>query len=253
MIFWLTWLYIDSKTLLFLSYLCRLRTLLLLKSNSCWVLFQWLYIFDSLSILLTAFLCSVTRLFNSLPVSPMYCASHDLYFIWYIISFLSRSEILSFGWHNFDFSVFVGLFPNCMVSLTCWLVPKFLWCMVLKYSVLFPWIHCDYLPNYYSLYFQIFCGMIWWYFCCIHWFQIFFSALTVNEERNFLKPRFFFIFLPKRENSFIIELYSFIIEIKVVRNVILNNIDLYDQPSRMHRSSFRSRQKISDKKNSKNR
>ena len=50
------------------------------------------------------------------------------------------------------------------------------------------------------------------------------------------KKIYFFIFSPKIENSFIIELYSFIIEIKVVRNVILNNIDLHDQPSRMHRS-----------------
>ena len=33
------------------------------------------------------------------------------------------------------------------------------------------------------------------------------------------------------ENSFIIELCSFIIEIKVVRNVSLNNIDFHDQPS----------------------
>ena len=31
------------------------------------------------------------------------------------------------------------------------------------------------------------------------------------------------------------------IEIKVVRNVILNNIDFYDQLSRMHRSPSRSR------------
>ena len=31
-------------------------------------------------------------------------------------------------------------------------------------------------------------------------------------------------------------MYSFIIEIKVVRNVILNNIDCDNQPSRMHRS-----------------
>ena len=43
-------------------------------------------------------------------------------------------------------------------------------------------------------------------------------------------------------------MYSFIIEIKVVRNVILNNIDFHDQPSRMHRSPSRSRQKISDSK-----
>jgi len=41
-----------------------------------------------------------------------------------------------------------------------------------------------------------------------------------------------------------IKLYSFIIGIKVVRNIILNNIDNHDQPSRMHRSSSRSRQKI---------
>ena len=41
------------------------------------------------------------------------------------------------------------------------------------------------------------------------------------------------------------------IEIKVVRNVILNNIDLHDQPSRMHRSPPRSRQNFPDSKNSK--
>ena len=38
------------------------------------------------------------------------------------------------------------------------------------------------------------------------------------------------------------------IEIKVVRNVILNNINLHDQPSRMHCSPSRSRQKFSDSK-----
>ena len=41
------------------------------------------------------------------------------------------------------------------------------------------------------------------------------------------------------------------IEIKVVGNVFLNNIDLHDQPSRMYCSPPRSRQKISDSKNSK--
>ena len=51
------------------------------------------------------------------------------------------------------------------------------------------------------------------------------------------KPRFFFIFSLKIVNSFIIDLYSFIIGIKDVINVILNNIDLQDRPSRMHRSS----------------
>ena len=41
------------------------------------------------------------------------------------------------------------------------------------------------------------------------------------------------------------------IEIKVVRNVILNNIDIYDQPFRIHRSPPRSRQNFPDSKNSK--
>ena len=48
--------------------------------------------------------------------------------------------------------------------------------------------------------------------------------------------------------SSIIELYSFLMEIKVVRNVILNKIDFHDQPSRMHRSPSRGRQKCSDSK-----
>ena len=39
------------------------------------------------------------------------------------------------------------------------------------------------------------------------------------------------------------------IEIKVVRNLILNNINIHDQLSRMHCSPPRSRQKISDLKN----
>ena len=43
-------------------------------------------------------------------------------------------------------------------------------------------------------------------------------------------------------------MYSFIIEIKLLRKVIFNNIYLYDQPSRMDRSPSRSRQKISDSK-----
>ena len=45
-------------------------------------------------------------------------------------------------------------------------------------------------------------------------------------------------------------LYSFIFGIKVIRNVVLNNIDLHNKSSRMHRSPPRSRQKISDSKNS---
>ena len=42
-------------------------------------------------------------------------------------------------------------------------------------------------------------------------------------------------------------------EIKVVRNVILNNIDIHDEPSRMYRSSSTGRQKCSDLKKIKNR
>ena len=38
------------------------------------------------------------------------------------------------------------------------------------------------------------------------------------------------------------------IEIKVVRNFILNNIDTHDQPSRMHRSPPRSRQNFQIRK-----
>ena len=53
-----------------------------------------------------------------------------------------------------------------------------------------------------------------------------------NEENK----DFFSTFSPKIKNHFIIELYSFIVGLKVVRNVILNNIDLHDQPFRMHRS-----------------
>ena len=41
------------------------------------------------------------------------------------------------------------------------------------------------------------------------------------------------------------------IEIKVVRNVILNNIDILDQPFRIHCSPSRSRQNFPDTKNSK--
>ena len=36
------------------------------------------------------------------------------------------------------------------------------------------------------------------------------------------------------------------VEIKVVRNIILNNIDFDDQPSRMHGSPPRSRQHFPD-------
>ena len=38
------------------------------------------------------------------------------------------------------------------------------------------------------------------------------------------------------------------IEMKVVKNVILNNIDFHDQPSRMYRSPPRSRQQCSNSK-----
>ena len=41
------------------------------------------------------------------------------------------------------------------------------------------------------------------------------------------------------------------IEMKVVKNVILNKIDLHDQPFRMHRSPPRSRQNFPDSKNAK--
>ena len=67
-------------------------------------------------------------------------------------------------------------------------------------------------------------------------------------HKKWEKPRIFFIFSPKIENRFISELYRFIVGIKVVRNVILNNIDLNDQPSRMHSSSSRSRQTVSNSK-----
>ena len=46
-------------------------------------------------------------------------------------------------------------------------------------------------------------------------------------------------------------LYNFIIGLRVVRNVILNNIGFHDQPSRMHRSPPRSRQNFPDSYNSK--
>ena len=45
-----------------------------------------------------------------------------------------------------------------------------------------------------------------------------------------------FIDLTNLTQIFQIWLYSFIIEIKVVRNIILNNIDILYQPSRMYRS-----------------
>jgi len=48
-------------------------------------------------------------------------------------------------------------------------------------------------------------------------------------------------YLNVQMKSFIIELYSFIIEIKVVRHVLLNNIDINYQPSWMHRSPPRIR------------
>jgi len=62
------------------------------------------------------------------------------------------------------------------------------------------------------------------------------------------KIKIFFIFSPEIKNSFIIELYSFTIGIKVVRNVISNNIDINNQPSRMHRSPSRSHQTFVDSK-----
>ena len=63
--------------------------------------------------------------------------------------------------------------------------------------------------------------------------------------------RFVFIFSPKIENGFIIDLYSFIIGLKDVRNVILNIIDNHDQTSSMHRSPPSSRQNFPDSKNAK--
>ena len=65
-----------------------------------------------------------------------------------------------------------------------------------------------------------------------------------DSHRQFFLDRF------KKKCSQIL-LNSFIIEIKVVRNVISNNIDIYDQPSRIHRSPPRSRQNFPDSKNSK--
>ena len=56
------------------------------------------------------------------------------------------------------------------------------------------------------------------------------QKLHKNEKNQEL----FLIFSLKIENSFIIELYSFIFAIKVVRNIILNNIDINVQPSRMY-------------------
>ena len=82
-------------------------------------------------------------------------------------------------------------------------------------------------------------------------FSHFLCHFCINNIKKWEKPRLFFIFSPKIENSFTIELYSFIVRIKVVRNVILNNIDFHDQPSKMHSFPPRNRQNFPDSWNPK--
>ena len=45
---------------------------------------------------------------------------------------------------NLRYVLAYSLILYCMVSKTCSLVPKLLWCMVLKYTDLFPCFHYDY-------------------------------------------------------------------------------------------------------------
>ncbi|KAK2189139.1 hypothetical protein NP493_114g00016 [Ridgeia piscesae] len=54
-------------------------------------------VYFSLFVLSTSFLCSSSRIFNSLPVSPIYSAPQFLYGIWYTSSPCSASSTLSFG------------------------------------------------------------------------------------------------------------------------------------------------------------
>ena len=61
----------------------------------------------------------------------------------------------------------------------------------------------------------------------------------------FFPPSSFRDFFEKLKNKMSDLIYSFMIEIKVVRNVILNNVDLHNQLSRMHGSPPRSHQNFS--------
>ena len=100
-----------------------------------------------------------------LPVSSMYCASQDLHLIWYIF-FVFILIRFFFLWFLCICSV-IPKFYIVRFFRTCWLVLKLLWYIVLKYSVVFRWIHYDYC----SLYFRMFCDMIWWYYSWIHLFS----------------------------------------------------------------------------------
>ena len=51
-------------------------------------------------VLSTSFLCSTSRVFSSLPVSPMYSAPQFLHGIWYTSSPCSSSSTLSLGYTN---------------------------------------------------------------------------------------------------------------------------------------------------------
>ena len=60
-------------------------------------LFFPLLVYFSFFVLSTSFLCSSSRVFSSLPVSPMYSAPQFLHGIWYTSSPCSSSSTLSLG------------------------------------------------------------------------------------------------------------------------------------------------------------
>ena len=63
-------------------------------------LFFPLLVYFSFFVLSTSFLCSSSRVFSSLPVSPMYSAPQFLHGIWYTSSRCSSSSTLSLGCTN---------------------------------------------------------------------------------------------------------------------------------------------------------
>ena len=63
-------------------------------------LFFPLLVYFSFFVLSTSFLCSSSRVFSSLPVSPMYSAPQFLHGIWYTSSPCSSSSTLSLGCTN---------------------------------------------------------------------------------------------------------------------------------------------------------
>ena len=140
-------------------------------SDASVIVYFWVCLFFLLRFYVPLVVYLILYLFLLCTVRRMICILFGILFNFHLDMVFCLLDGIILIW---VYLLAYSLILYCMVSITCSLqcslVPNLLWYIILKYTELLPWIHCDYQPNYYSLYFQMFCDMIWWYFCHSHWF-----------------------------------------------------------------------------------